>query len=106
MLMVLACCFIIFSDIPLAASVVLLLLLAKVHNKDGLLIEALQGPLTFYSDGRVVFGLSPHTVKLPLFTCIEWALLLRIDKRWYVLWRDSVDPDAYRQLIVQMRREP
>lgn len=103
--MVLACSFIILSNLSIAPTFCLLYLLIKEHQNDGLLIKPLQGDMMFYSDGRVILGDSEGQCTLALFPFVEWFLLLRIDKGWCLLWRDSVDTSTYRQLVIQIKRD-
>ncbi|MCY9805422.1 hypothetical protein OTK51_18525 [Vibrio scophthalmi] len=104
-LMVLACCFISVSAIPLVPSLSLLVLLIEANRQYGLLRKPLHGSVTVYADGRIQWAGSQAKIGVVVFALLEWALLLRIDKHWHVLWRDSVEPQVYRQLILQLKRE-
>lgn len=75
------------------------------HDR-GLLASNLLGAVDFYQDGRVQHGKQQKRCRKVLLIVPEFALLLKLDQRWYLLWRDSVNAEDYRKIILQFKKEP
>lgn len=71
-----------------------------------LIAPALIGQLTLYADGYAIF----NEQRLRLTACstmaIQWFIVLRLERKWYLLWRSSVGSECYWQLIRQLKKEP
>ncbi|MBA5763863.1 hypothetical protein H2O73_15985 [Vibrio sp. 404] len=104
--MVLTCCFIALSQLPLVVTLYLVLWLINHDYQYGLLAPCLLGEVTFYQDGRVQQGERVMYCKRTLSILSELVLLLKLDQHWYLLWRDSANDQAYWQLMLQLKKEP
>ncbi|KGY13793.1 hypothetical protein NM22_04065 [Vibrio tubiashii] len=97
---------IVLSEIPLAPSVILLTIMAKLAKDKAILPPALQGDVEFtalnYKDSHG----AAHRIHNVNYLGMAIVLLIqREDGRRILVWRDSLPDANYRHLVVMLKRE-
>ncbi|WP_367303162.1 protein YgfX [Vibrio coralliilyticus] len=104
--LMLACCFLITSELPLTATVFTVALLLKYHSKTNWLAEPIQGRLVFSSANSCEVDGEPIEIQRSVLSLAGFGILIWLKgggKR--MIWRDSVKEEHYRQLLVMLKRE-
>ncbi|WP_367613487.1 hypothetical protein [Vibrio sp. RE86] len=104
--MMLACCLIVASSLPLTAVFPALLIVARVTLKDGLFIEPMRGDVTFISPTHYQVDGVTIEIKKVVFIAMSFGLIIfGQDNRRTILWRDSLSERSYRHLVVMLKKE-
>ena len=103
---ILACCCFVVSDIPLPITFYLIGFVYKHHLLSSWLTQAIKGQLVVSSSGLCEFNGKMVRIKKHIMSLSVFGVLLRFDSGdRYILWRDSVPDNHYRQFIMLLRRE-
>jgi len=102
----LACCLVISSDLPLLATVFILIRLIQYHSEATWITEPVQGHLTFSSACSCEIDGKPLDIKRSVLSLAMFGVLIWFESgQKRILWRDSVAEEHYRQLLVMLKRE-
>ena len=102
----LACCFLIASELPLAATVFTVALLLKYHRQTNWLAEPMQGSLVFSSADSCEMDGEPIEIQTSVLSLAGFGILIwPKGGRKRIIWRDSVNEEHYRQLLVMSKKE-
>lgn len=105
-MLVLACCFMVTSPLPIVVAVYLMVKMVGYAYQESFLAPTLSGSVTFFSTGEVEINQHRSELTGRLLILSAWVLAIRLDKRWYLIWRDSVVPEYYWHLVLLLKKEP
>ncbi|CAM3143946.1 hypothetical protein VINE108274_19705 [Vibrio neptunius] len=105
-LLMLACCFLIASELPLIPTIFTVMLILKYHSQTNWLVEPMQGRLVFSSAKSCEIDnesmeIQRSVLSLAVFGVLIWSK----SGSKHIIWRDSVSEEHYRQLLVMLKRE-
>ncbi|WP_367302336.1 protein YgfX [Vibrio coralliilyticus] len=104
--LMLACCFLITSELPLTATVFMVALLLKYHSQTNWFAEPMQGGLVFSSADSCEMDGEPIEIQRSILSLAWFGILIwpKVGRK-RIIWRDSVKEEHYRQLLVMLKRE-
>ncbi|WP_139312645.1 hypothetical protein [Vibrio panuliri] len=105
-MLVLACCFMVTSPLPIVVAAYLMVKMIGYAYQESFLAPTLSGSVTFFSTGEVEINQHRSELTGRLLILSAWVLAIRLDKRWYLIWRDSVVPEYYWHLVLLLKKEP
>ncbi|WP_284192079.1 protein YgfX [Vibrio zhanjiangensis] len=105
-MLILASCWFSVSEMPLPITVYLVGYLSVFHLRTNWLANAFRGQLVMSNSG-VCFVNGKETRIQKITTSLSaFGLLMQFsDGEKYILWRDSVSDEHYRQLLLSLKRE-
>ncbi|MFS1921349.1 protein YgfX [Vibrio lentus] len=97
--------FIVFSSIPLVASLYCLYLMIALFKTDAVVVNAAQGCFDYKLDGEVRLNDQPYVLKTVDKVWAQFFVKLSFECGHSVLlWRDSCDEREYRYFLANLQR--